>query len=83
MYFPLYQLLNSKSNGENILNEIKGSKTNFVSNNDWTKIVKIKMRGASKETKRYMRQYPLGNQKGLFGFNLIKDTDKEVILTEG
>ena len=30
-----------------------------------------------------MRQYPLGNNRGLFGLNLIKDTDKTVVLTEG
>jgi twinkle protein len=41
------------------------------------------MRGASKDTKKYMRQYPIGNIKGIFGFNLIKDTDKVVIITEG
>lgn len=30
-----------------------------------------------------MRQYPIGNIKGIFGFNLIKDTDKIVVVTEG
>jgi twinkle protein len=46
-------------------------------------VVKLKMRGASKETKKYMRQFPPGNQRGLFGFNLIKDTDNMVVITEG
>ena len=41
------------------------------------------MRGASKENKKYMRQFPLGSQKGLFGFNLVRDTDKMIVITEG
>lgn len=41
------------------------------------------MRGGSRETKRYMRQYPIGSQKGIFGFNLIKDSDRTLVLTEG
>lgn len=41
------------------------------------------MRGASKETKKYMRQYPIGSSRGIFGLNLVKDTDKTVVLTEG
>ena len=30
-----------------------------------------------------MRQMPIGNQRGLFGFNLVKNDDKMVVLTEG
>lgn len=56
---------------------------NFTYNNDWTELIKVKMRGASKETKKYMRQYPIGGTKGLFGYNLIKDTDNVVVVTEG
>jgi len=41
------------------------------------------MRGASRETKKYMRQYPLGGTKGLFGYHLIKDTDNVLVVTEG
>ena len=41
------------------------------------------MRGASKETKKYMRQSPPGGTKGLFGYNLVKDTDNVIVVTEG
>lgn len=30
-----------------------------------------------------MRQYPTGAQGGFFGLNLVKDTDKSIIITEG
>lgn len=56
---------------------------NFTYKNNWTQIAKVKMRGASRETKKYMRQYPIGSQKGLFGLNLVKDTDKTIVVTEG
>ena len=31
----------------------------------------------------FMRQNPANSPKGLFGFNLIKSSDKEVVITEG
>lgn len=45
--------------------------------------MKTKIRGASKENKKFMRQYPIGAQKGFFGLNLVKDTDTQVVITEG
>ncbi len=30
-----------------------------------------------------MRQTPSGNSKGLFGLQLVKKTDKSIVLTEG
>lgn len=30
-----------------------------------------------------MRQTPSGGQKGFFGLNICKDTDKTIVLTEG
>ena len=30
-----------------------------------------------------MRQTPSGNSKGLFGLQLVKNTDKTIVLTEG
>jgi twinkle protein len=45
--------------------------------------VRLKVRGAGKQNKKYMRQLPAGAQKGFFGLNLIKDSDNTVVLTEG
>jgi twinkle protein len=61
----------------------KKNDKNFTYNNSWTEIIKVKMRGASKETKKYMRQSPPGGTKGLFGYNLVKDTDNVIVVTEG
>lgn len=41
------------------------------------------MRGASRETKRFMRQYPIGGANALFGLHLVKDTDNTIVVTEG
>jgi twinkle protein len=30
-----------------------------------------------------MRQYPIGAQRGFFGLNLVKDTDTQIVITEG
>ena len=62
---------------------INETENNFKYNNSWTQLVKTKVRGASKQTKMYTRQKPANSPKGLFGFNLIKDTDKVVVITEG
>jgi len=30
-----------------------------------------------------MRQHPAGSQKGFFGLNMVKDDDKDIVITEG
>lgn len=67
-----------------ILDQFQNQKTkNFMTNNSWTELAKVKMRGASRETKRYMRQYPIGGYNALFGLHLVKDTDNIIVVTEG
>ncbi len=44
-------------------------------------LAKVKLRGIGKENKMYMRQYPSGPARGLFGLNTIKKTDTAVVLT--
>lgn len=46
-------------------------------------MAKIKIRGVGKENKKYMRQFPPGPSRGLFGLNTITKSDKTVVLTEG
>jgi len=46
-------------------------------------MAKIKIRGVGKENKKYMRQFPPGPARGLFGLNTIKKSDKVVVITEG
>ncbi len=84
VYFPLYKIKQGKQSKAEIIEDATNKlDSNFNFLNDWTQIAKVKMRGATKETKKYMRQYPIGSFKGIFGLNLIKDTDKTVVLTEG
>ena len=52
-------------------------------NTEMAKIVKCKIRGASSETKQFMRQYPSGSLTGFFGYNLVKESTKEIVITEG
>jgi hypothetical protein len=52
-------------------------------NNSWTEIVRLKVRGSGKANKKYMRQMPVGAEKGFFGLNLVKDSDNTIVLTEG
>lgn len=79
----MYKINDSNDNKVNLIKELEKAKNkNFHYNNTWTHLVKTKMRGASKETKKYMRQYPIGsNLRGIFGFNLIKDTDRTIVVT--
>jgi twinkle protein len=46
-------------------------------------MAKIKIRGVGKENKKYMRQFPSGPARGLFGLGTIKKSDKIVVMTEG
>lgn len=79
----MYKINDSNDNKVNLIKELEKAKNkNFHYNNTWTQLVKTKMRGASKETKKYMRQYPIGSSlRGIFGFNLIKDTDRTLVVT--
>lgn len=82
IYFPYYKVLSEKEQKKHLSEEFKRDKTNsnLTYWNDWTDIVKAKVRGSGKENKMYMRQFPNG-QKGLFGLNIVKDSDKTVIIT--
>ena len=45
---------------------------------------KVKLRGVGKENKQFMRVEPKGTREsGLFGMNLVRTEDKEVVITEG
>lgn len=44
-------------------------------------INKAKLKGASKETKKYLRQYPSGPGSGFFGLNTIKTSDTLIVIT--
>ena len=52
-------------------------------NTELAKIVKYKIRGASKDTKQYTRQFPVTQLSGFFGYNLVTADTKEVVITEG
>jgi twinkle protein len=45
--------------------------------------VKIKLRGASKETKKFQRFKPTGGYFGVFGLNTLQEDSKVVVITEG
>lgn len=46
-------------------------------NSSMAAITKMKIRGAGKENKQFMRQYPAGGSRpGLFGLNLLTPTTK-------
>lgn len=45
--------------------------------------VKLKLRGASKETKKFQRFKPTGGHFGVFGLNTLLEDSKVVVITEG
>lgn len=84
IYFPTYKILQGEEQKQQMFDEFKRQKScSFTYNNNWTEIVKVKVRGSGKENKRHMRQLPVGGQKGFFGMNLVKDSDNMIVLTEG
>ena len=47
---------------------------------EWS-IMKLKIRGGSSTTKKFMRQAPPGKQSGFFGLHTVSRDDKTVVLT--
>lgn len=85
IYFPTYKSNETRDNRSitSIKDLNKEATNNYFYNNRWTEIVKVKIRGSGKINKMYMKQSPVGGQRGFFGLNIVKDTDDTIVLTEG
>lgn len=75
IYFPMFKINRNRKNTK----EEKSSDPQPLD----VLINKAKLKGASKETKRYLRQYPSGPGSGFFGLNTIQTSDTSVVITEG
>ena len=80
MFFPMYKLLTATEQKRKLM---KIADDSVTGKNYMIEIVKMKIRGVGKENKKYMRQTPAGNSKGLFGLQIVKKVDKTIVLTEG
>jgi hypothetical protein len=80
MYFPMQKFLTEAEQRRKLL---QIAQSDSKSGSLVAELAKVKLRGIGKENKMYMRQYPSGPARGLFGLNTIKKTDTIVVLTEG